>query len=478
MEREEIRNRALQIKNKADLLVLLNAIKRDEMLASGNVAYYLPFTRQQINYYCNPNHIFHRFKQFKIAKKSGGERVISAPYNNTYMLLLTYLNEILKSCYTPSDFATGFVEQRSVVDNASRHIGQNYVLNIDLKDFFPSIEKKRVWGRLLVKPFQFSPQVANLFAGLCTMKVVSEMPDGTKNERFVLPQGAPTSPLITNMICDNLDRSLGRLAKRFNLNYSRYADDITFSSMHYVYSKTGDFWKGLNRIVSDQGFTLNEKKTRLQKKGDRQEVTGLVVSNKINVTKEYVRNLRNLLFIWDKYGLQAANSKFLPRYKSEKGHVKKGIPSIVNVLDGKLMYLKMVKGDNDSVYMRLRQKFDELVSGSVTASNTSCCGVSFVEKFPLLEFENKYSEIHFCKGLKNNRYGYYEIDGNKVYLSVSKNIADECLLMKDKLMVSSCLSKNKSFWLVHLADKKTTFADKEIDVDLLNSELDELINAS
>ena len=331
MEREIIRHRALNLKDKNDLLFLLNDIKKDDMAASGTLEMYHPITIRHINYYCNPNHTFHRYRQFSIAKKSGGTRTISAPYNNTYMLILTYLNEILKACYEPSEYATGFVEGRSVADNAMRHIGQNYILNIDLKDFFPSVEKSRVWGRLMAKPFSFDRSVANMIAGLCSMKEVREE-NGEKKEYYVLPQGAPTSPIITNMICDNLDRRLGGLARRFGLNYSRYADDITFSSMHYVYSKGGEFWKELNRIVSEQRFTINEKKVRLQKRGDRQEVTGIVVSDKINVTKEYVRNIRNILYIWGKYGLQAAYNRFLPRYKAEKGHVKNGIPDLVNVV--------------------------------------------------------------------------------------------------------------------------------------------------
>jgi retron-type reverse transcriptase len=145
------------------------------------------------------------------------------------------------------------------------------------------------------------------------------------------------------MICDTLDRRLAGLAKRFGLHYSRYADDITFSSMHYVYAKNGEFRKELIRIIKSQGFTINEEKTRLQKRGSRQEVTGIVVSErKLNVAKKYVREIRSLLYIWEKYGYSVAMSRFLPKYKLEKGHVKKGNPDLINVLEGKLLYLKMV----------------------------------------------------------------------------------------------------------------------------------------
>jgi len=276
--------------------------------------------------------------------------------------MLSYVNVILKALYTPSKYTMGFTEGRSVVDNAQKHLGMNYVLNLDLKDFFPSIVQPRVWKRLQLKPFNFPVPVASAIAGLCCMKEIREDTDGKKTEHFVLPQGAPTSPIITNMICDKLDHRLAGLAKRFGLNYTRYADDITFSSMHNVYQKHGEFFAELYRIIEGQGFTVNEKKTRLQKNGSRQEVTGITVSEKLNVTQKYVNDLRNIIYIWDRYGYSVAYSKFFPKYKQEKGHVKKGNPDLVNVIDGKLMYLKMVKGDEDSVYKRLHGKFIKLLS--------------------------------------------------------------------------------------------------------------------
>ena len=237
----------------------------------------------------------------------------------------TAVNEILKAIYTPSDYAMGFTEKRSVVTNAAVHRSQNYVFNIDLKDFFTSVEQGRVMKRLTLAPFNFSPQIALLISGLCSMRVKREQPIETKQHNldkhfmYVLPQGAPTSPIITNTICDTLDRRLAGLAKRFGLRYTRYADDITFSSMHYVYSGNGEFINELARIINTQGFVINEAKTRLQKRGSCQEVTGILVSDKLNVTKKYVREIRSLLYIWDKYGYSAAMSRFFPSIKRKKG---------------------------------------------------------------------------------------------------------------------------------------------------------------
>lgn len=361
MNKETIAQLAHKVESKEDILTLLNRIKHDDMVEMGyDDANYYPFTMKHINYYCNPNNTFHRFQQFQIKKKTGGFRQITAPKNRSYMLLLSYINRILNSIYTPSDFAMGFTEGRSVVTNANRHICKNYILNLDLKDFFPSIDQARVWKRLQLKPFNFPIAVANIIAGFCSMKDVKVEDGGSKKISYILPQGSPASPTLTNMICDKLDRRLGGLAKRFGLTYTRYADDITFSSMHNVYQENGVFWNELKRIIHDQNFIINEKKTRLNKLGSRQEVTGIIVSQKLNVTKKYVSDIRNILYIWDRYGYDAAYSKFFPRYLAEKGHVKKGNPDLIRVLDGKLMYLKMVKGNKDSVYTRLYSKFTKL----------------------------------------------------------------------------------------------------------------------
>lgn len=354
MDREFIKN------YKGNLLKLLNLIQKRQLEENGLEEFYHSFTARHLLFYCNPNHTKNRYKEFRIRKKTGGFRTITAPKTKTFRMILSALNEIFKTFYTPSKYAMGFAEGRSVVDNAGIHKNQNYVYNIDLKDFFPSITQARVWKRLQLPPLSLPQKIANAVAGLCCMKTTTKDADGNEVVRYVLPQGAPTSPIITNMICDNLDRRLAGVAKRFNLKYSRYADDITFSSQHNVYQEGGEFLTELNRIITQQGFAINEKKTRLQKRGMHQEVTGLTVNEKINVSQKYVRDIRNILYIWEKYGIEVAEQKFKAKYKAEKGHVKKGNPNIVNVLDGKLLYLKMVKGESDSVYKRLKEKFDKL----------------------------------------------------------------------------------------------------------------------
>lgn len=480
------------MKTREDLLTLLNRIKRDEMEKLDFADKFHPFTAKHMNYYCNPKNAFHRYRQFKIKKKSGGFRQIMAPRNRSFMFMLDCLNEVLKAVYTPSQYAMGFTEGRSVVLNASKHKGANYVFNIDLKDFFPSIEQPRVWKRLQLQPFNFPVPVASAIAGLCCMKETREMSDGTKKDFYVLPQGAPTSPIITNMICDKLDHRLGGLARRFGLNYTRYADDITFSSMHNVYQENSEFRKELARIIGNQGFTMNEQKTRLLKRGSRQEVTGITISDKLNVSQKYVRDIRNILYIWEKYGYAVAYSKFLPKYKEEKGHVKKGNPDLMNVIDGKLMYLKMVKGKEDSVYKRMYAKFQILVEKSYNIKKTNEKNITYIETTPLLEFEKKIGtpvEIVIsnqesqskAEKKKNDkgRYAYYKLaNGSKIKASISKYLSDAEIKTKDKLAISTCRdAKSKEFMFIHRAGIVTVPSPKPIDIDELNNELDSLLSS-
>ena len=158
--------------------------------------------------------------------------------------------------------------------------------------------------------------LANILASLCCTEMEVERKDIATNKwitekRNVLPQGAPTSPILSNLVCQRLDFLLSAVAKRFGLNYSRYADDITFSSMHNVYQSDSDFIKELHRIIKDQGFHIKESKTRLQKEGYRKEVTGLLVNDKVNVQKRYIKQLRMWLYYWETYGYERAQNYFV-----------------------------------------------------------------------------------------------------------------------------------------------------------------------
>lgn len=416
MDKTILIDKAHKLETRRDFLNLMNEIKYDLM---GNKDY--PFTMKKLAILCNPKNENGRYSFFEIPKKSGGSRPINAPCGNLKWFQIC-LNELFKAIYTPSPYAMGFTVGRSIVDNALRHTNQNYVFNIDLKDFFPSISQARVWKRLQLAPFNFNAKIASIIAGLCSI-LEKHYVDGECSECcYVLPQGAPTSPLLTNAICDTLDRRLHGLAKRFGLHYSRYADDITFSSMHNVYQPGSDFRQELERIISEQHFTINDKKTRLCHCSKRQEVTGLTVGTKINVSRRYVKDIRAILHIWKKYGFNAAYATFYPHYMSDKYGLTHGEPNLENVLAGKLCYLKMVKGENDPVYSKLYSDFIKLAKDCKAPQLKS--NIEYMLTMPMSDFEKKLGvTIKFRERYSDKAvYGYFIYNNAVLIVAVSKNL--------------------------------------------------------
>lgn len=416
MDKETLVSRARALETSKDFLYLMNEIKADLL---GDKSY--PFSVRQLHILCNPKNDKKRYFSFEIPKKSGGSRQICAPSGNLKWFQIC-LNELFKALYTPSPYAMGFAVGKSIVDNARMHTNQNYVFNIDLKDFFPSIDQARVWKRLQLAPFNFNANIAGVMAGFCCIKSVRYSDDAAFSKCFVLPQGAPTSPLLTNAVCDTLDRRLHGLAKRFGLHYSRYADDITFSSMHNVYQHRSKFMKELERIIAGQHFTINEKKTRLNHCSSRQEVTGLTVGAKINVTPKYVKDVRAILHIWEKYGMNAAYATFYPRYKSEKCQLHRGEPNLANVISGKLCYLKMVKGEKDPIYIKLNNQFLRLSKD--TRDIVQNGNVDYLFTMPKTDFEKKLgATIKFATRKDDNKpYGLFTFHDKQFIVAVSKNI--------------------------------------------------------
>lgn len=475
--------------------------KRTEMLKQyepmktiGNLADVLDKIKQElfgsVRYSISENMLKHfssdkiapkRFRMFHIRKKSGGLREIKAPCRQLDVIL-TCVNELLKSIYSPSDAAMGFTSGKSVLDNAQIHVGHNYVFNIDLKDFFPSIPQARVWKRLQLSPFNFPAEIANVLAGLCC--TFDE--EGGRN---VLPQGSPASPLLTNAICDTLDRRMKGVAKRFGLHYSRYADDMTFSSMHNVYQEDGEFRQEISRIIKEQGFIMNDKKTRLQKVGARQEVTGLTVNAIANVSRKYISDLRWILHVWEKEGYAKAYALFYPKYKHEKGYIKKGEPIMENVIGGKLNYLRMVRGANNAAYQKLQSRYDALQELVFVDSETDKSkSYVYVQPYGLNEFQTLFhTSITLSVSREKKLVGKCEIDGREKTLALSKStqaalcpnlgslnpgavVASEDL---DKCFVTLCRHKGKNFWLITKFEPKRS---RCLSVQNLQIEPDDLLS--
>lgn len=351
-QEEAIKSSFLAMRTKKDLVKLLSFAKK---IMYGKKA--TPVRLKSLTYYANPSFCSYRYNKSTIKKKSGGDRIIHAPTQGLKSILRA-LNFILQVIHRPHAAAMGFVQGKSIVDNARKHIGHNYVYNMDLKDFFHSFDRNRVKLGFMYEPFNLRDEqepLAFLLASLCTHPL--EL-DGVMST--VLPQGSPTSPTISNLLCVQLDRRLTGLANRFGVTYTRYADDLTFSSPHNVY-KQEDFQKELTRLIEDdQQLIINPKKTRLQRGAFRQETTGLIVNEKVNVRRRYVKQLRMQLHFWERYGYDRAEEIFCRDYLADKGHNVKVVPGMINVLEGKLEFLKMVKGVEDGTYNGLRSRFEKL----------------------------------------------------------------------------------------------------------------------
>lgn len=244
---------------------------------------------QLVGYY--PNYVMGAIKDsekyyrsFEISKKSGGKRLISEPLPSLKEIQSWILVNILQA-KKPNPAAKAYVRDINIKDNARFHRGQNYVLTVDIKDFFPSIKANRVHA--LFHSLGYSKQVSSLLTDLCCL-------DGC------LPQGSPTSPYLSNLIGASMDRRLFAYARDNGLRYTRYADDLTFSGDAIESRHVSNVYE----IVQGHGFEPNLKKTRVMRRHQRQQVTGVVVNSKLQVSRPYRRQLRQAAYYIDKFGIE------------------------------------------------------------------------------------------------------------------------------------------------------------------------------
>ncbi|MGD0624084.1 MAG: retron St85 family RNA-directed DNA polymerase [Thermodesulfobacteriota bacterium] len=215
------------------------------------------------------------YRSFKIKKKTGKFRTITAP-RVFLKTIQRYILDCILTPLKPHKAATGFRRKLSMKKGASSHVGHPYIWNIDLKDFFPSIGKDTVIE--LFKKVGFSERASIFLAGLCCLE-------------DSLPQGAPTSPALSNLIFQDNDRQISKTASRKKISYTRYADDLSFSANQPI---SKDFQKQINSVVEKAGFKINDKKSRLMGPRCRREVTGLTVNERVSIPRPTRRRIRAL----------------------------------------------------------------------------------------------------------------------------------------------------------------------------------------
>lgn len=251
------------------------------------------------------NHYF----QFSIPKKGGGRREISAPKWDLRQAQ-SWIKEKILDQIPIHDRAFGFVKGRSILDNARPHVNKDVVIKIDLKDFFPTITFHRVKG--LFQSFGYSGRISTLLALLTTEPPRKKVEFDGKYYYVALgkrqlPQGACTSPSIANIICRRLDKRLNQVAEKYGYCYTRYADDLTFSCGKDGMKKIGALIREVKNIIEFEGFQVNEKKVRILRSTGCQKVTGIVVNEKLNISRKDLKNFRALLYNVEKNGLEKEN---------------------------------------------------------------------------------------------------------------------------------------------------------------------------
>lgn len=332
----EIKLRFEKIRNVREFVSLLNYIENNISIPKEEI-YELTFS----HLYKLSKSKDNRYNEFCILKKSGRLRQINSP-DKLLKRVQSLINILLQIVFESHSHycSNGFLLGKDIKRNAIPHTNKKFVLNIDIEDFFPSINFRRIKVVLELAPFNLfgeREKIAFLIANLGTYK-------------NYLPQGSPMSPLLSNIVTQKLDRKVSKFCLVNRIKYSRYADDLSFSTNKNILDE--NFIKSIKNIIENENFRINEEKTRLRTSRESQEVTGLIVNEKVNIKREYLQKVRAMLNNWEKGGLKFAEEVFKKHQPLSKLNY-----NFRSVLLGHLSFLKLIKGDDDQIVKRLRLKF-------------------------------------------------------------------------------------------------------------------------
>lgn len=286
------------------------------------------------------------YTHFRIPKKKSGYREISAPDSRLKNILkrLNYYLQAYYLCIKP-DAATGFIinpkylkTKNDIIENAKMHVGKKYLLNIDLKDFFSSISSKRVKDFFSSDLFDFDEQITTALTLITTYK-------------RKLPTGAPTSPVISNFLCLQMDQQIKAFCDSNFIQYSRYADDLSFSSNTEI---NQDLITEFIRIIQLNHFEINKKKLRIRRSDQKKVVTGIVVNEKVNVDRKLIRKVRAIIHDIKINGLELAAKRHL----NAKEINQKDLQYFKSKVEGYIRFIGQVRGKEDDIYTKLFNNFN------------------------------------------------------------------------------------------------------------------------
>lgn len=360
-----------------------------EIRTRNELADYIGVPRKKLSYILYVKKIENLYESFKIPKKNGGFRQIHAPKKDLKQIqkslaeaLYKYEKEIAKKNGLNSNISHAFEKGKSFITNAQIHRNKRFVINVDLENFFDSFHFGRVRGYFMKnKNYQCSEEVATTIAQIACYE-------------GKLPQGAPSSPIITNMICNIFDMRLLRLAKKYKLDYTRYADDLSFSTNDKKFVDfEKQFFEELTQEINRAGFSINDKKTRVQYKDSHQEVTGIVVNKKLNVDRTYYKDTRAMAYQLYRTGEYTIDGE----RKGTKEQLE-GRFSFINQLDK--YNNKLEPGRHQFEYLKGREK---------TFSQFLFYKFFFDNEKPLIVTEGKTDVIYLKAALKKMWKDYPEL---------------------------------------------------------------------
>lgn len=265
------------------------------------------------------------------------------------------IRALISERFKPHPIVHAYVQGRGIVTNARQHVGREWLFHIDLVNFFGSIKEELIVEGLAKLLPDFSCEEIRVIARLCCH-------EGS------LPQGSPASPILSNMVCHSLDERLHVFSTLRGLTVTRYSDDICFSSTNAIapeFAKVQgrgaaqhiELGASLGCLFEPYGFVINLKKLRFQDRTERQQVTGLVVNDGVNVPKEYYRTVRDGLRLWSARGVDVAARQF-------ERHLS--VDRFVEVLRGLIDYIGQVRGRSDDRYRTLLATFKKLRADDLT----------------------------------------------------------------------------------------------------------------
>jgi RNA-directed DNA polymerase len=379
-----------------------------------DVARLLEISYEQLIFFLYRTPQKRKYTSFTIKKKNGGERNILSPSKNI-KILQQKLNIVLSTVYKSKPSAHGFLKDKSILTNARNHLRRKLVLNVDIEDFFPSINFGRVRGMFMAKPYNMPEKVATILAQICC-------------HNNQLPQGAPTSPIVSNMICGQLDSHLQKLAQSYKCIYTRYADDITFSTSFKKFpisiareNDLGQIEPGeeLNKIIINNGFKINQSKVWLRGQDRRQIVTGLKVNSFPNVQKKLLNQIRAMLHAWEKYGLEKTQKEFELKYNLKHRYPEKNIPQVKYIIKGKIEFVGMIRGKESSIYINLMDKLRRL-DPSLAPTIESPLDVLLRRYNTLITMHDHQKRGILLQDLLNDTFKHFQIPTKKSFMRNNK----------------------------------------------------------